>query len=982
MSPDKIAALISETDVSVFDSSFYSRMFALLDKNKEIINDAIEEVCREEYVSLSHYLDKTKIQESSSVRNTLRTRLLAIILFNEKGEINISLLSHAISCLQENLYSLGPDRQHDSKRQKHILCVLKLLRDNKEINRLFKNISKPLSHKYAEQIIRHSLNLPAETPITDAHAKRAVLSAWLCYLRQSVGSCFATAPAILIHDEQPELFLKDLNELMTTGRLKRTFGGVEYTVPLSASWGSGDLKKSFSMSRDLEEPTLEIWESPGFIEALVAVEIIDASLSFEEKAKNAKQILSTLLGNLTEPGHIFIVTSEKLLRRILLQHLHITEKDVVEFQNRPVGMIHSGLLLQSSSTAIGGKGALCAKYLQQFEVAKDAFKSLADNALLKAWEFTLASFCDTKADFSRWNLYSSLGLGPQEPGGIGQCLYEIIKQKLDSWNEKVAEYQIQYEQVYAQVKVMEGRARSVSTEKEAQWLKAEYQSKAQEFYLLEEMRDKANLKAKKFANLFNVLIDLYCNLFPSYFQEVYDPDMHDIPAGGQYDDSPAGFRLLYKYGRANTSQWTHIHNPNEFIQALSAFFIATENEIASNELLTGMESDLGEIITKVEGHIKTKEFLETAFYRMAAYHRVSIMKNPLENWEKVEKKPWAYTSGGTMDTLMSCYYRREQKPTEVSRWVENEVELLVFLYDSLKQIPYKMTEEYLKKPDKSMLMHSPTHAFLLKPGMSPFKEGWNTEAYTYVWTRDQFVLPRKRFVENLLLDEQMMQAIIDKMLEKIPSEFKHNFRRIFTHLPPNLSSIEFRDYLLEGMARDRGLQFVGTAVWSSEEVDSLLYSLLPLFPTSQLSEKVMAIMAKLPRLNSSLQKNIEQLLENHFSSHSGRFMLGANSLQNICKILLALTLGKTSTSLDYHLLIAQIAQQLGFAMPVPIQFADSNWVRDYFGFVVNPGTGRFEFWRLDYTGSMGNPIPAWTQWMNGSRQDLRWGIYSRPYEYT
>ena len=57
------------------------------------------------------------------------------------------------------------------------------------------------------------------------------------------GSCFATAPAEIIHDEQPELFLQDLLDLIATGTLKRTFGGIENSVPLSASWGSGDLKK-------------------------------------------------------------------------------------------------------------------------------------------------------------------------------------------------------------------------------------------------------------------------------------------------------------------------------------------------------------------------------------------------------------------------------------------------------------------------------------------------------------------------------------------------------------------------------------------------------------------------------------------------------------------------------------------------------------------------------------------------------------------
>ena len=68
-------------------------------------------------------------------------------------------------------------------------------------------------------------------------------------------------------------------------------------------------------------------------------------------------------------------------------------------------------------------------------------------------------------------------------------------------------------------------------------------------------------------------------------------------------------------------------------------------------------------------------------------------------------------------------------------------------------------------------------------------------------------------------------------------------------------------------------------------------------------------------------------------------------------------------------------------MPAPLIFADTNWVKEMFGFVVNPGTGKLELWRLDYTGSNGYPMTSWKQWVNGSRPDLRWGIYVKPFEY-
>ena len=107
----------------------------------------------------------------------------------------------------------------------------RLLESNKDLVRQLKKLTRPLSNKWAEELIRQTLQLPPNMPLTDAHTRQAVLAAWLCYLRQNVGSCFATAPAEIVHEEQPELFLQDMLDLISTGRLRRTFGGIENSVP-------------------------------------------------------------------------------------------------------------------------------------------------------------------------------------------------------------------------------------------------------------------------------------------------------------------------------------------------------------------------------------------------------------------------------------------------------------------------------------------------------------------------------------------------------------------------------------------------------------------------------------------------------------------------------------------------------------------------------------------------------------------------------
>ncbi|MCE5316337.1 MAG: hypothetical protein LLG04_03110 [Parachlamydia sp.] len=984
MPSDSIDDRLSAVKVPVVDPQFYARAFTVMSKEVKasLSDDPIRSLFVEEYDSLSRRADRSGIQDSSSIRNVLRTRRLAELLIDEKGDLNAAMIPKAIAHLKTHLYSLGPDRQHDSRRQEHILRTLEMLQTNKEVVRLLRGISKPYAHRHAEQIIRETLDLAPNTSITDTHARRAALSALFCYLRQNVGSCFATAPAIIIHNQMPEQFLTDINELMNTGRLKRTFGGIEYAVPLSISWGAGDLKRMLVLTTsELEQSEISL--SPGLMAALETIGLVDKSLPLKQKAQQVKSETLKVLKVLAKGGQPYFATNvDEIIRFLILEHLKITEKELLEYESRPRGMIAGGLMLQVSAKGVlgGGKSQALAQFAPLFLAAQNAFKTLADNALLKTWEFSLASFAETKAQFARWNLYSSLGLSAQEKDGIGFCIYEVLQRKLENANEKVREHQFEYEQVYTQVKYLEARIQRASTEKEIQWMKAEYQTKLHEFYLIEELRDTASDQARRISTLYDTLVNALDELFPRYFQEVYDADMHEV-AVSQYDDSPAGFRLLYKYGRANTSQWTFIHTPDEFIEALSAFFTSTETELASRDEFKGLQQDLSEIITAVVTHVKTKEFLESAFYRMAQAHHTPMIKDPLEHLDKIEKKPWAYTSGGTMGSLVSCYFRLEQPPTEAGRWVENPMELLVFLADTLKQIPPKLTDPYAKQSYRGLLIHSPTHAFLLKPGYPRFLEAWQNEAYSYTWIRDQLVKPMERNLEITFLDESMMAHLVQRLLPSIPINYRHYFSKSVGTIHGTMSPKQFRQHLVETMDKERGLQIRGTPVLQEEQIDSLLYKALPLFPIHQTRERLNELFAHIPGVSEKTRQALLNIWDQ--SSAIGMESVGsADMLQNIAKALLCLHLGATSSTQDYHALVAKAARACSFSLPEPILFADSNWIRDDFGFIVNPGTGKLDLWRFDATASTGSPMASWQQWLDGSRKDLPWGVYTRPYEYT
>ena len=367
---------------------------------------------------------------------------------------------------------------------------------------------------------------------------------------------------------------------------------------------------------------------------------------------------------------------------------------------------------------------------------------------------------------------------------------------------------------------------------------------------------------------------------------------------------------------------------------------------------------------------------------MASAHQGRLVKNPLENLDKIDKKPWAYTSGGSMSTLVSCYFKREQKPTETSRWVENELELLGFLVDSIRQIPYKVTEEYISNSRKSMLMHSPTHAFMLKPGYPLIREGWQNEALSYIWARDQVLAPMQKFVKNLRYNDLQIASLLKIVAEELPHDFQPRFKELTRNPPTQLSAQEFHNYLSDLINRDPVLRYINTLLDTETLIDSTLYAHSPFTAPYHLRERIEAIFNTIPQIKGEDRVRLLELFDRLSQRSVGNYVASAQQLQNVCKALICLNSNCPTAHVDYHHLVAHAAQKLGYAMPTALNFADTNWTKEEFAFVVNPGTTKFELWCMDPIGTKGFPMFSWTQWLNGSRKDIPWGIYNRPNEYN
>lgn len=952
---------------------FLSHTFiSLSDRNRKSIHTSpVKSVLKRSYYRLSALFDQSELQDSVAARNLSLASQLAEILINEEGGIDQKALDESLQLLSENLYVIAPNCDLDNVRREHIFRVLKYL-NNPEVKKQFLGISKPFANRRADELIRLCLGYEKNTTITDGDTRRVILSSWLTFLRQSVGSCFGTAPAILIHTLQPKQYLKDLEDLIQKGFLRRTYEGQEFTVPLCSSWGMGDLKRPVFFIKGMEKPIKDWPSSPGLLAGFEAAGFFDPSMSSTAKKELVYNVINKAIEDRFLTKDYWQTDLEGVLKKALMTHFEVSDDELLNFENRPQSMIASMGQPSRGSSSIDS-------YLTAFETIKEWFKLQVDHPLLRAWEYTIASFCESKSGFSRWNLYSSLGFEDNQPGGIADCISKALKSKIDHFEGVAKENGELAEMIEPFLRQLETRMRTSKNQQDVEWLRSDYRNKCTEYDNYIRNRNDANARAQRLAQLSTVLLNYYLEVFPNYFQEVYDPELNEIRTG-YYDDSPAGFRLLYKHGRTSTSSWTRVTNPQEYSEALASFFIAIERDVVDLPHVQGVEDEISGITSDIVSHVRSQYFLETSLQRMAQAHGTPLVADPLKNLDKVQKKPWVYVSGGTMDTLICSYCNMRQKPRDKSRWVESPLELMVFLADLVKHADAKSQAGFHSDPAIGMLMHSPTHAFIFQPGHHSFKKLWESDIFTLSYARSYIITPYRQTLFKQRLTFDQTNTLRKLVMSQVPDNFKARFVQVFTDIPKGLNPTQFRSHFYRESCRDRGLMYRGQPVVNMDQIDSLLYSTIPFTPRQDLEGLLKRVLEpSFESLNLPV-KDLKTTIE-RFAKPVDEPSIAKNHFLSLAKAIVAYTLEDTFYHKNVEEVLLEQMYKKDAAINPPILFADSNWTKDYFSFLVNPGTGELDFWRTNHLGTHGFPMSMWENWLDGSDRSRDWGVYFEYLKY-
>ncbi|MEN9344059.1 MAG: hypothetical protein RLZZ453_846 [Chlamydiota bacterium] len=723
-----------------------------------------------EVFRLKEELEQSRGRDASLFISRRRALILSEQLLDAKGFLDGASIEKWIEKLSREGLPFSP--YTEEILSPHFLSILKALK-NKEMALLLQRFFLPVCHPFAENLVRFSVH--GKGKIDNRDLKIAVLSALFTPLRQTVGSCFATAPAILVQKENPKQLMQDLYDLLFTSKLQRTFGGVQYAVPMS----------------------------------------------FMQKIRPEQE-----------------------------------------------------------------------------------------HPLLKMWEFTVASFSEVKMEFSKWNFAISLGFSHEEKGGLGQILVQELQCEVDEINREIEKHQREYALAFDQARATEILVKNAGSSLEARRLVSEYQSRVYHMNACLKIREEWEEKGSHFSSLFSILLQGYIEQFPFYFQEVYDPDIQEE----KYEDSPAGFRLVYKHGRQDPNLWTVIREGKEYISCLSDFFVLVEPEIKALCPWKGGAELIGHLTSKMLLHLQDPLFLQSAMDRM----------------KKEGKKPWFYVSGGTMTTLVQTYFRIEKELLKEEKWVASPEELVVFILDTLKNLPPKITDHV----KSGMLMNSPSHAFLLLA--DKIKRGWEGNTFTYTWVRDHIVTPSEIFYREMKLSREEQRFLSDKLgIPDISSSY-------------SISPEEWGKQALSFVKEDR--------------LSSFLYESLPVIPKEKMEDLLSSFLAELG-------------VHSYAELKTAPF-LTADSFHTLVKQLYIQASGELRE--DLHEQVMHIGKKKGTVQPGSFLFADTNWPSNYFAFVVNPLKLKLDLFRVSYALQKGVPMSSWKQWMNG--QDKKpWCIFLESY---
>ena len=79
--------------------------------------------------------------------------------------------------------------------------------------------------------------------------------------------------------------------------------------------------------------------------------------------------------------------------------------------------------------------------------------------------------------------------------------------------------------------------------------------------------------------------------------------------------------------------------------------------------------------------------------------------------------------------------------------------------------------------------------------------------------------------------------------------------------------------------------------------------------------------------------------------------------------------------------LVEVMRKKKLLPPQPLIIADSNWVKEFFAFLIGPTSQQMELWAVNAYGTEGREFKL-TVWLDGSRREPTWGVLVNPTQYV
>jgi hypothetical protein len=375
------------------------------------------------------------------VRNVEQARSAALRIVGADGKLVLSP-AQDFNDLPTVQGEIAVSPEQDLPQSAHALKMLEKLQGRPELQEVIQSIKAPDPNGPASGMIRSVLGLPADFPVGKAEARRAAVASLLTKLRQhDVASCFATSVAIQAQEKIPDVFLNDIKSLIETGTVVRS--KTEPTKAVTVPRVDSKLHEAPAFQKALDVLGVPETEREGAISAALAELRKGLDPNLREDRFTPAQVLAAVrkahpgddnpdvlkaaYDAYREDGKVVMPLNPDASRSDLTSQVAIPraggkfhetpaimaalnafgipvaamEKTVNDALDSLRGGLDKSLTedLFTPEQVLDKIAALRGvrdvdKSKQELDAAKQAFQAQQENALLRAWEYTVASMAE------------------------------------------------------------------------------------------------------------------------------------------------------------------------------------------------------------------------------------------------------------------------------------------------------------------------------------------------------------------------------------------------------------------------------------------------------------------------------------------------------------------------------------------------------------------------------------------------------------